>query len=116
MKSNKLVASFLCALSLGAGCLGRDDGVDPYDVADIRQEVGGFTEKNGTRLKAVSGWKCGDGAQSVNGLFFDTKTGAACGPAWPLGGNWPAGPYYCAPGTRLAEPATDVPCSRVVNP
>jgi hypothetical protein len=115
MKRNFLVASWLLAATLG-GCIGRDDGVEPYEVSDIMQPVGGFTEKNGTRLKAVSGWKCGDGAQSVSGLFFDTKTGAACGPAWPAGGDWPNGPYYCAPGTRQANPAVDVPCSRVVNP
>lgn len=118
MNKRKLVASLSLLVGLFSGCLpAHDDGGDPSPRYDgISQPVSTFTEKNGSRLKAVSGWKCGDGSQSVTGTFYDTHTNAPCGISWLPSGSFDRGPWYCTPNTRAADPAQDQACSRVVNP
>lgn len=107
MRRLRLVAMLMVA---AVGCLGFDPsagytgGEDPY-VEQRDQAVSGFTEKGGARLQRT-GWKCGDGAQSVTGSFFDTTANKNCIPTSGAGG------WYCSPDC-IANPSSQVRCDIV---
>jgi hypothetical protein len=106
MKTIMLVASFLLVSCVGRApgdYPGRPDGTSPV----ITDEA--FASRNGSRLRAYTGWRCADGAETVTGGLFDTRTGARC----YLSGTDTG---YCTPLGVPADPARDVRCDAVLMP
>jgi len=101
--------------ALCVACLPDHGATEPFTDSGSGGSAQELGPRNGTRLRPLPGWRCEDGAFSLQPGFFDSNTGQPCGPNIAPGGDF-NGVLYCAPSSRQGNPATDVRCQRVFMP